>query len=130
MTQRVFVKVTGFTDVERHALNTVFRLSEQRGIIYSLWDSAAPEPPKLALVDGQSAEARLELEAPRNSLLKLIWVGRRRPPTRGASSSGPCHGPMWSRPWTSGFVPPEAIDFDLEFDEARGLLAPRRPNAR
>ena len=42
MTQRVFVKVTGFTDVERHALNTVFRLSEQRGIIYSLW---VPPPP-------------------------------------------------------------------------------------
>ena len=51
MAQRVFVKVTGFTDVERHALNTVFRLSEQRGIIYSLWDSSAPEPPKLALVE-------------------------------------------------------------------------------
>ena len=101
MAQRVFVKVTGFTDVERHALNTVFRLSEQRGIIYSLWDSSAPEPPKLALVDGQSHEARLELETRGIPFSSSSGWGWWRPPTRGASSSGPCHGPMWSSPWTS-----------------------------
>ena len=28
--ERVFVKVAGFSDAERHALNTLFRLSEQR----------------------------------------------------------------------------------------------------
>ena len=35
MAQRVFVKVVGFSDVERHALNSVFRLSEDRDTIYS-----------------------------------------------------------------------------------------------
>ena len=76
MAQRVFIKVMGFTDMERHALNTVFRLSEQRETIYSLWLAEAPEPPRLALVDGQSYEAhRLELEARRQRHLKLIWIG-------------------------------------------------------
>ena len=35
--KRVFVKVFGFDDVERHALNTVFRLSETRPVAYALW---------------------------------------------------------------------------------------------
>jgi CheY-like chemotaxis protein len=117
MAQRVFVKVTGFTDVERHALNTVFRLSEQRGIIYSLWDSSAPEPPKLALVDGQCYEARLELEAPRNSLLKLIWVGAVAPAHTWRIFERPLSWPDVVKSMDELFAPPEPIDFDLAFDE-------------
>ena len=37
--QRVFVKVLGFSDVERHALNTLFRLSEDRETGYALWSA-------------------------------------------------------------------------------------------
>ncbi len=60
MAQRVFVKVLGFSAAERHALNTLFRLSEQRETVYSLWEPQAPEPPRLALVDGRSQEAHQE----------------------------------------------------------------------
>ena len=63
MGQRVFVKVVGFTDVERHALNTVFRLSDSRETSYCLWMPDAPEPAQLALFDGQSYEAPIELAA-------------------------------------------------------------------
>jgi CheY-like chemotaxis protein len=117
MAQRVFVKVTGFTDVERHALNTVFRLSEQRGIIYSLWDSGAPEQPKLALVDGQSYEARLELETPRNSLLKLIWVGAVAPAHTWRIFERPLSWPDVVKSMDELFAPPESIGFGLGFDE-------------
>jgi hypothetical protein len=34
MGRRVFVKVVGFSDAERHALNTLFRLSEERDTHY------------------------------------------------------------------------------------------------
>lgn len=117
MAQRIFVKVVGFTDVERHALNTMFRLSEQRGTIYSLWESGAPEPPKLALIDGQSYEARLELESPRNALLKLIWVGAVSPAHAWRTFERPLSWPDVVIAMDELFAPPEPLDFDLGFDE-------------
>ena len=52
MAQRVFIKVVGFSDEERHALNTVFRLSEQCRTMYQLWTPQAAEPPRALLLDG------------------------------------------------------------------------------
>ncbi|NPC54350.1 response regulator [Caenimonas soli] len=118
MAQRIFVKVMGFTDVERHALNTIFRLSEQRGTIYSLWESGAPEPPRLALIDGQSYEARLELESPRNSLLKLIWVGAVAPAHAWRIFDRPLSWPDVVKSMDELFSLPEPVDFDLGFDES------------
>ena len=125
MAQRIFVKVTGFTDVERHALNTMFRLSEQRGTIYSLWESGAPEPPKLALIDGQSFEAGQELESPRNSLLNLIWVGAVAPAHAWRIFDRPLSWPDVVKSMDELFAPPEPVDFDLGFDE--GAVDARSP---
>lgn len=80
MAQRVFVKVVGFSAAERHALNTVFRLSEERDIMYSLWVWGAPEAPRLLLVDGESAEAAAELRPASAAAAKLVWVGPHAPP--------------------------------------------------
>jgi CheY-like chemotaxis protein len=77
--KRIFVKVFGFDDVERHALNTVFRLSEANPMAYSLWTPAAPEDADLALIDGDSWEATLELANPAHDHLKLIWIGSNAP---------------------------------------------------
>ena len=76
---RIFVKVFGFSDVERHALNTMFRLSESRSTPYALWTAAAPKAAEMALIDGDSWEAALELANPAHDSLKLIWVGDRAP---------------------------------------------------
>lgn len=76
---RIFVKVFGFSDVERHALNTMFRLSESRSTAYALWTAAAPQAAEMALIDGDSWEAALELANPAHDSLKLIWVGDRAP---------------------------------------------------
>jgi CheY-like chemotaxis protein len=77
--KRIFVKVIGFDDVERHALNTVFRLSETRHTAYALWTAAAPEEAGMALIDGDSWEATLELANPAHDELKLIWIGDNAP---------------------------------------------------
>ncbi len=72
----VFVKVVGFRDVERHALNTVFRLSAERSTCYALWTPDAPIMPHIALIDVESYEAGLALASPTlNRNLKLICVG-------------------------------------------------------
>jgi len=77
--KRIFVKVFGFDDVERHALNTVFRLSETQPTAYALWTPAAREDADIALIDGDSWEAALELANPAHDHLKLIWIGSNAP---------------------------------------------------
>lgn len=80
--QRIFVSVVGFSDVERHALNTVFRLSEDRELCYAPWSpltapgaTVAVAPAEVALVDGQSAEAVLSHAKELPAGQRLIWVG-------------------------------------------------------
>ena len=81
MAQRIYVRVVGFSDEERHALNTVFRLSEQCRTMYQLWTPQAAEPARVALLDGQSWEARVEAESPLHQQLRLLWVGANAPVT-------------------------------------------------
>jgi CheY-like chemotaxis protein len=76
----VFVKVVGFRDVERHALNTLFRLSMDRPTTYAVWTPEAPVMPHVALIDTDSYEAGLALASPGlNPTLKLICVGNGAP---------------------------------------------------
>jgi hypothetical protein len=79
---RIFVGVVGFSDVERHALNTVFRLSEDRGLSYEPWspcvapgEQAPTAPAQVLLVDGQSAEAVLTRAREMPAGQRLIWFG-------------------------------------------------------
>lgn len=71
----VFVKVLGFREVERHAINTLFRLSAGRTVSYNLWTPDSPEPPRLVLVDNDSAERELVNAGPDWTGLKVICVG-------------------------------------------------------
>jgi len=84
---RVFVGVVGFSDVERHALNTVFRLSEDRELSYEPWSPLAEQgaqtsltAAQVLLVDGQSAEAVLTHARELPTGQRLIWVGADAPP--------------------------------------------------
>lgn len=83
-TQRIRVQVVGFRDVERHALNTVFRLSETRELRYALWVPPSTPggvmlPPEVVLVDGEAAEAVLFHARETPPAQRLIWVGRHAP---------------------------------------------------
>ena len=80
MPSPVFVQVVGFRDVERHALNTVFRLSRDRATSYFLWSPDAPAPAQLALIDVDSYEGAMALASPEFSpYVKMICVGERPP---------------------------------------------------
>ena len=93
MAQRIYVKVVGFPDEERHTLNTVFRLSEQCRTMYQLWTPQAAEPARVALLDGQSWEARVEAESPLHRDLRLLWVGANPPATAWRSFRRPISWP-------------------------------------
>lgn len=123
MAQRVFVKVLGFSPAERHALNTLFRLSEQRETVYSLWDPQAPEPPRLALVDGRSEAAHRDL-GPADKSLKLIWIGSVAPASSWRSFERPLLWPDVIRAMDELFMPPGSLDLDLDFDDAPLTLPP------
>ncbi|MES2509846.1 MAG: response regulator [Pseudomonadota bacterium] len=119
--RRIFVRVFGFSDVERHALNTVFRLSASRPVEYAHWTEDARVKPQAALVDGDSWEASIELANPGNDKLKVIWVGERPSSTAALVFSRPL---QWSAilQGLDGLYAPElapqaelapTLDFDL-----------------
>jgi CheY-like chemotaxis protein len=140
MIRRVFIKVVGFTDVERHALNTVFRLSGERETVYQLWAPDAPELPKMALLDGLSYEAPVEAESPQNADLKLIWVGESPPDTIWRSFQRPLAWTEVLNAMDQAFAPKQSLDFDLDFDSGsaaapvaeagRALIASSDPQER
>ncbi len=120
----VFVKVVGFREVERHALNTLFRLSDDRPTTYAVWTPDAPVMPHVALIDVESYEAGLALASPGlNRNLKLICVG----------AGAPAHAwRVFSRPlnWTAVlhamdqlFAKP-AVDISLELEGEGGTAVP------
>jgi CheY-like chemotaxis protein len=114
MAQRVFIKVVGFSDEERHALNTVFRLSEQCLTMYQLWTPAAPEPPRVALLDGQSWEARVEAESPLHRDLRLFWVGAHPPPATWRDFPRPLAWPDVIEALDQLFAPAAGVDLDVD----------------
>ena len=80
MAANTWVKVLGFSDVERHSLNTLFRLSERLNPTYALWTPDQPSQPHVVLIDMDSYEGGMELESPRfNPKLKFICVGDKPP---------------------------------------------------
>src|SRR5437764_13317893 len=118
MVQRVFVSVIGFTDTERHALNSVFRLSVEQDTKFLLCEPGAPEAARLALVDGDSYEGRVEAESHGNEDIPLIWVGAHAPARALRTYQRPI-------PWSAvvqamdELVGPmsEPIDFDIDFTD-------------
>ncbi len=80
MVKRIFIRVVGFTGAERHALNTVFRLSQEpqsgRSFSFEPWLPGNPETASLALIDGANGSASQELtDLHHNHGMGLIWVG-------------------------------------------------------
>lgn len=76
MASVVWVKVVGFSDTERHSINTLFRLSEGAFPAYALWTPETQAAPNVLLLDVDSYEAGLQMVSPSfNSNLKYICVG-------------------------------------------------------
>lgn len=134
MGQPVFIKVLGFSDVERHAINSVLRLSQEQVVPYALWQPGSGPAAQLLLMDGQSHEAALELaahalQAPElaargKAPVKIIWVAPEgaatQPPGVWRSFFRPLHWPDVVRALDEIFAAPPAaasgLDFDVDFD--------------
>lgn len=113
MAEQVFVKVMGFDDAERHALNTLFRLSEAGPVHYLLWAPEAPAAPQLALVDGDSYEAQLALGLQQDAAPQLIWVGDNPPASALRTFGRPLHWPHVVQAMDSLFGVLPDMDLDL-----------------
>lgn len=129
MTGTVSVRVVGFGDGERHALNTLLRLSEQRETRYQLWQGGPG--PDLALIDSQSYEAVLEMESPSNAGLKMIWIGAGTPPQARRCFQRPVQWAEVIAAMDELFAAQDGPDFELsmpapidaEYPERRALIA-------
>ena len=119
--QRIFIRVIGFTSVERHALNTVFRLSQARdsgrSISYEPWTDGAPDAPGLVLVDGASGDANQELtRLHQDPSMGLIWVGAITPAQAWRSFTRPLRWPDVLTAMDMYFDRASAANVDIDFD--------------
>ncbi|WP_066265932.1 hypothetical protein [Hydrogenophaga palleronii] len=144
--QRVLVHVVGFSDVERHALNTVFRLSQERELSYKPWmpmtatGAVAPVAAQVVLVDGESLEAVLSHAKGMPAGQRLIWVGADAPehawrvlqrPIEWAAVLHDLDLVFAARQVDSGHLDldvtlPGPLDFDLEMDVDEPVHTVRR----
>ncbi len=128
MMQRVYVRVVGFSSVERHALNTVFRLSQDRQLArewsYEPWRSDSPAAPRLALIDGASpdaSEALAELEALGG--IGMIWVGSISPAKAWRAFQRPISWPLVLACMDEYFTPgTDRVDLDFGHDTWPSVL--------
>jgi CheY-like chemotaxis protein len=113
--ERVFVKVVGFSDAERHALNTLFRLSEERETRYVPWAAEQGIAPHLTLIDSESHEALVEFELPSNQGARVVWIGDRSPARAWRSFPRPIDWPAVIAAMDQLFMHAE-IDLDIGLD--------------
>ncbi len=112
-----WVKVVGFSDVERHSLNTLFRLSDRLVPSYALWNREQPAQPHVVLVDVDSYEGGMELESPLfNPHVKLICVGTKPNPKAWRNYPRPVDWTALVQSLDALFLPPASLDIDLDMD--------------
>ncbi len=116
--KRIFVKYSGFSEPERHALETVFRLSESGAVAYAPWTPSTPEPPSVLLVDGDSWEAALELANPANDGIRLVWIGAGAPPRAWRVFAAPVRWSAVIGALDAKFAPVSARDLSADLEVA------------
>lgn len=125
MTATVWVKVVGFSDVERHTLNTLFRLSAGQTPAYALWAPEQATPPHVALIDVDSYESGLDQASPGfNANLKRLCVGSRVSETAWRTFPRPVDWRALLQVLDSLFASQAEVDIDLGLDEPVDLTVP------
>lgn len=77
MSLTVLVKVVGFSNVERHALNSLLRISQQRSPSYEVWTPGSRDLTSLLLLDETHPEAEMLVQQHRGDHhVKVLWVGQ------------------------------------------------------
>lgn len=125
VTSTIWVKVLGFSDAERHSLNTLFRLSAHDDAAYALWTADAGAPPNVALVDVDSYEADLDRASPNfNGNLKRICVGARATDNAWRSLQRPVDWNVLVQVLDELFASQEDVDIDIFEEEPSERTVP------
>lgn len=125
VTSTIWVKVLGFSDAERHSLNTLFRLSAHHDAAYALWTADVGAPPNVALVDVDSYEADLDRASPSfNGNLKRICVGSRATDNAWRSLQRPVDWNMLVQVLDELFASQEDVDIDIFEEEPSERTVP------
>lgn len=126
----VWVKVVGFSDAERHSLNTIFRVSRTDGPNYVLWTPEDAVSPNVAVIDVDSYEAGLDLVSPGfNPQLKMIAVGNSAPLGAWRAIQRPVDWAALVKMLDELFSSAQEVDIDI-FSEAPPALPPTPPGIR
>lgn len=121
----VWVKVVGFSDVERHSLNTIFRISRPDGPNYLLWTPDDAGAPSVAIIDVDSYEAGLDLVSPSfNPHLKMIAVGGSAPLGAWRSIQRPVDWAAMVQLLDELFMVHNEVDIDIFAETLPVVLAP------
>jgi CheY-like chemotaxis protein len=119
------VQVLGFSDVERHSFNTLFRLSSRQITSYQLWTPESASQPNVAIIDVDSYEATLELESPNfNPNLKVIAIGADVPDKAWRCMPRPIDWVGLVRELDALFATLAEVDIDLGIVEATERVSP------
>lgn len=125
MSSTVWVKVVGFSAVERHSLNTLFRLSVRQTPTYCLWTPDAPAPPHVSLIDMDCHEAEVELASPTfNSNVKIICVGSKAHSQAWRSFPRPVDWNAMVQVLDGLFASQTTVDVITGFDDLSGDTVP------
>ncbi len=125
MSSSIWVKVVGFSGVERHSINTLFRLSVRQTPAYCLWTPDAPAPPHVSLIDMDCHEAEVELASPTfNPNLKIICVGAKTHSTAWRSFHRPVDWNSMVQVLDGLFASHAYVDVVTGFDELDEATAP------
>ncbi|MES2585178.1 MAG: hypothetical protein V4627_20815 [Pseudomonadota bacterium] len=125
MSSSIWVKVVGFSAVERHSLNTLFRLSVRQTPAYCLWTPDSPAPPHVALIDMDCHEADVELASPAfNHNLKIICVGAKPQPWAWRSFQRPVDWNVMVQALDGLFASHAFVDVVTGFDALDEQTAP------
>ncbi len=121
MSKRVFVQVFGFSGPERHALNRLFLLSEDRLTKYSLWLEGEAQPADVVIVDGDSDEAHDRFDQLSSAFtqdMRIFWVGSdvMVPARTAASFRRPISWPMVVGKLDELFAAADAVDMDFDLE--------------
>jgi hypothetical protein len=126
----VWVKVVGFSDAERHSLNTIFRVSRSDGPNYVLWKPEDAASPNVAVIDVDSYEAGLDLVSPGfNPHLKMIAVGDSAPLSAWRALQRPVDWAVLVQMLDELFASSQEVDIDI-FAETPPPQAPTPPGIR
>lgn len=109
--------IVGFADEERHAINTLMRLSEDREPIYTLWSPSHGEAPDLVLADGESFSAGAEIASMEaRSDQHLLWFGSGAPERSRFVFQRPIQWSLVVDAMDTLFAPPTTVDIDFDLD--------------